>query len=710
MTLQNPVSEVLASSCDLSSTDSEILLSNDDNFIIVKSQGKVSAYAIKTGRHVSDLFGDEVDILAIWKADLEDEWLYGLTRQSILKWHVPNAGDGSRTPLPEYVKFPDDLHTVKVAQRPENGQAERLYFVSKKPDGHYILKASSLAKKDVYKYGQVNVTKGKALFAFNASIVAKCGLAVQGQLEGKLAITSTCGKKHWNQTMAQDRPVCMLACHPSDNVVAVADMSGRIRVFRAQEGFKFFASDVHWHSLPVEALRFTPDGVHLLSGGGEGVVLKWDAKSLRRVAVVPRIGSVISNLASSYKTVVASTQANSLKVFTSQLEDDQMIVGLTKRLPDKMFWHQATQCLVLAGGNQHIQFFDPVERTQKFAVDVIGQNVVLGERDVPVALSQVALYALSGCGQWLAVVEQHWDRGHSLKFWDFSHNKFDLNTKINDAHEGDITNVQFVTLAGHGSSSLGLVSCGQDAKAKLWQLNYETSHWELLRTFTHHDSQATCAASSRDGSVLAIAFASTLTLWDTYALSLLTTLGVGGSAKELLYSSIAFGHGVQSQTLLATTQSNVQAWDLLSNQLKCQLPLDNPKLLLTSGKQLSIMYGQGTISKLDNQTLKPQVVASKDYFKAVTFSPTGDKLYGIIGHNDHFSLNCLSLKGKTTLTATQASEKESSVTALFTSTGLKATVEPDIFYAREGPTITPDMIADKMSLSSTSILKRALPI
>ena len=48
----------------------------------------------------------------------------------------------------------------------------------------------------------------------------------------------------------------------------------------------------------------------------------------------------------------------------------------------KMIWHQESSCLVLIGStNQHLHFFDPLERRQKLALEIISQNVILGERE-----------------------------------------------------------------------------------------------------------------------------------------------------------------------------------------------------------------------------------------------------------------------------------------------------------------------------------------
>ena len=80
---------------------------------------------------------------------------------------------------------------------------------------------------------------------------------------------------------------------------------------------------------------------------------------------------------------LACTANNNIKIFTSNLEDEGAITGLsTNSTTKKMFWHQESSCLVLIGSTKHhLHFFDPIDRKQKFALEVISQNVILGERE-----------------------------------------------------------------------------------------------------------------------------------------------------------------------------------------------------------------------------------------------------------------------------------------------------------------------------------------
>ncbi len=112
------------------------------------------------------------------------------------------------------------------------------------------------------------------------------------------------------------------------------DSAGKIKIWRQKQDFQFFYSEVHWHSLPVRSLSFSTEGVYFFSGGGEGAVLKWDLASARRVAIVPRLGSTVTAIATSHSSVIAATSTNAIKIFTANLDDSEMITGLTKEAQD----------------------------------------------------------------------------------------------------------------------------------------------------------------------------------------------------------------------------------------------------------------------------------------------------------------------------------------------------------------------------------------
>lgn len=66
-------------------------------------------------------------------------------------------------------------------------------------------------------------------------------------------------------------------------------------------------SILHWHSLPVISLRFTPEGSFLLSGGHECVLVKWLYKTGQK-DFRPRLGSPIGQIVSSLDNTLYATR------------------------------------------------------------------------------------------------------------------------------------------------------------------------------------------------------------------------------------------------------------------------------------------------------------------------------------------------------------------------------------------------------------------
>jgi NET1-associated nuclear protein 1 (U3 small nucleolar RNA-associated protein 17) len=113
-----------------------------------------------------------------------------------------------------------------------------------------------------------------------------------------------------------------LALHPNEDCIATGAINGKIILWynylaclkdknkleetqsygdknqKKAPFTKHTMSILHWHSLPVITLRFTPEGSFLLSGGHECVLVKWFYKSGQK-DFRARLGSPIGSLHSS---------------------------------------------------------------------------------------------------------------------------------------------------------------------------------------------------------------------------------------------------------------------------------------------------------------------------------------------------------------------------------------------------------------------------
>ena len=233
----------------------------------------------------------------------------------------------------------------------------------------------------------------------------------------KLETSTPQGSSLWSQNLPENRPISCLKCpQTKDQIVATGDKSGRVRIWRNASKFL----EGHWHSLPIQALEFSLDAVHLFSGGGEGVILKWDVKNMQKLALVPRLGSTLTHISTSFGKVLTCTQNNVLKIFTSNFEDEGSISGLTTQETslNKLKWDSESASLVLVGSTgHHLQYFDPLSKKQKSSVELISQNVVLGEREQDTKVQKNILVDFDLNSLWIVSLERTWDMTYSLKFF-----------------------------------------------------------------------------------------------------------------------------------------------------------------------------------------------------------------------------------------------------------------------------------------------------
>jgi NET1-associated nuclear protein 1 (U3 small nucleolar RNA-associated protein 17) len=106
---------------------------------------------------------------------------------------------------------------------------------------------------------------------------------------------------------------------------------------------------------------------------------------------------------------------------------------------------------------------------------------------------------------------------------------YELNTDVTMPHHDRITSLAFQP-GLLGTEYPCLVSIGHDLKFKIWRLVDDTDIYRQKESWTcdvagdFRKMMPTAASFSEDGSLLAIAFQDTVTLWDPMTINLNTTL------------------------------------------------------------------------------------------------------------------------------------------------------------------------------------------
>ncbi|KAK6149498.1 hypothetical protein DH2020_017023 [Rehmannia glutinosa] len=362
-----------------------------------------------------------------------------------------------------------------------------------------------------------------------------------------------------------------LAFHPTENVVAAGDVTGRILVWRGvgngtfvydgkliNGGLNKNAEDRpgvrdeddadscttwHWHSAQVNILFFSSDGAYLYSGGREGVLVVWQLDTGNK-KFLPRIGSPLLYFINSPDPSLCSISCadNQIQLLRMpSMEILRSILGI--KLPtsnmemyegfgSNIVFNHTAGSIAVPTENYRVQFYSLFDDREISEVQICERNHQPGD-EITV---KVNLVALSPDGSTMSTVETRLSEEGigslvSLKFWacDSQSKQFSLSTVIYEPHrEAGISSIAFRPTRHMA------VSCSYGGDFKVWVHRHEIP----LKDQTHQNTGWTChavgsykkkpmiaAAFSSDGSVLAVAAENVITLWDPDRNTLLTVIG-----------------------------------------------------------------------------------------------------------------------------------------------------------------------------------------
>ncbi|KAK7110343.1 WD repeat-containing protein 75-like [Littorina saxatilis] len=407
-------------------------------------------------------------------------------------------------------------------------------------------------------------------------------------------------------TAEKNNPFTCVACHPTEYCLATGHANGKITIwwdiFSKKNSVMSFN---HWHSLSVQALAFTPEGSYLLSGGHECVLVKWQMNSENK-DFLPRLGTPLHSITSSPDGTlyVTSHTDNVLQIITSNFHIEHAIRGLarahlgiedpSKPIPVGLLCDPRSKALVTNGRPGHLQFYCMNTDTQLFNLDIVGQNYVSPDNlKKPLVVTEVEQAAFDRSGNWLATFE-HWDDGqmtpeYRIKFWSYNRKQqnYQLNTTVESPHTQVVGCLQFRPQSKSQSPHTpAMVSTGADGFFKLWilvseaQINRTVERWTCDSVGYYRDRPAGMARFSEDGSVLAVAFQKTLTLWEPEDNVMKATLSLPTCNKHIKF--VEFGGKSCSHFVVTTTDSHLTVWNLISLSVHLRVSL-SVAVLTTDG-------------------------------------------------------------------------------------------------------------------------------
>uniref|UniRef100_A0A3B5MAC9 WD repeat domain 75 n=1 Tax=Xiphophorus couchianus TaxID=32473 RepID=A0A3B5MAC9_9TELE len=405
----------------------------------------------------------------------------------------------------------------------------------------------------------------------------------------KLSIFCCCASRFSlkeNSCSGRSNTFTCVACHPTDDCVATGHEDGKIRLWRNfDQKREYTYRTLHWHHGAVRALRFTPEGSNLLSGGVESVLVQWQYQQESQQDFLPRLGAAITHIAVSPDGALFCTSHsdNKITVIQSCVKVSSIIQGLVKgeAVQTDLMVDPRSKALVLNGKPGHLQFYSLHRDRLLFNLDVVQQEFIHQEG---LDQFQVVMATLDGAGAWLATVEERKQETAeaelNLKLWAFDEpsQSFVLNTTVSTPHEARITAVTFDP-AARGQTSL-LVSCGQDGLFKAWGLTVPSPDggpsWSCDFVSAYHGLAPQRCCFSADGSLLAVGFQEVVTVWSPASWELLLTLSQPpGNIRDLCFSRLSC-----SKFLLGTTSCNqLCCWNLLTCSLEWSTSMEVSLLL-----------------------------------------------------------------------------------------------------------------------------------
>ncbi|KAI8008573.1 WD repeat-containing protein 75 [Camellia lanceoleosa] len=333
-----------------------------------------------------------------------------------------------------------------------------------------------------------------------------------------------------------------LAFHPTERIVAAGDETGRILIWWGfgnkafSLGSKLINGGLtnneddrpgvrghddadsctmwHWHSAEVKLLLFSPDGAYLYSGGKEGVLVVWQLDTGKK-KFLPRIGSPLLFF------------INSLDPSLSAISCADNQIHLLK-MPSMAILKS------IAG----------------IKVQICERNHQPGD-ELTVVVNLVAL-SLDGCV--MSTVETRLPEEGigglvSLKFWTsgLQNKDFSLSTVIYEPHR--VSGVS--AIAFHPTRHIA-VSSSYGGDFKIWVGNNEIQRkgqmlqktgWTCHAVGSYKKKPMTAAIFSADGSILAVAAETVITLWDHEKNVLVAVIGDSQESEYL----VSLSHGSNPQ-------------------------------------------------------------------------------------------------------------------------------------------------------------------
>jgi len=464
------------------------------------------------------------------------------------------------------------------------------------------------------------------------------------------------------------------------------------------------ATTVHWHAHGVGCLAFSQDGLFLLSGGQEAVLVVWEVGSGRRT-YLPRLGGPLVGLCTcpSEPSKYALRQAdNTLRIVNvAVMRVEASIHGLrpTPKAPEQppLAMQPGTGHAVVAGSHSLLQWYDVITDAHIDKLQLSHRNIVsLTDSDAAAlggvygapAEPAVCAAAFNRDGSIMATLETRPTAGadgataYLLKFWDKTPSReygfpYSLNTLVDEPHKsakskpGQSSGVAdaVTSLAFHPTDNL-VATTSEGGEFKVWahqRISSSTlpvsknnekkkeSTWRCKWIGSYKNQPMTSSAFSGEGTVLAISTRDgTITLWSPNEATMLGVMPAPASSSSR-HAGITHLTFIQdSPYLVSAGPESLVLYNILTMDIEWAviLPVADVKadplsqhfaVVLAASQQTNMMHVVLTFKAPSSAPVAGWTV------RATTDQGNAQIVYGLPGTVSHSLLSAMSPTGMSPL-------------------------------------------------------------
>ena len=567
----------------------EGLISPDDKLLLLLSGKVVKVYDIESRKFIESITGHTKEVTSCIFHPQDNNFLITSSLDGRIGFWDFQHG------VYTFVQVPGPVESMSC---PEGSTwKDLLFFSTKKKCGGGRVWAFSITKRKVIE---------KVLKAAEApKLVCSPSGAIQCAFEhNSLTLWSVFKGKYDSSNFIRinhSKIITSLAICPSDKILAVGDITGRITCYhglmlRKEEDFilhkklrktgdgeskeDFPHKTLHWHSTAVVSMKFTLDGASLLSCASEEVFVIWSISEGRK-AFLPRIGTSISTIIrlkmSPSRFVLCGVNNSVYLLNLPNLHLEEILRGIAKDIPNHRSCRDVRfmsalhaipfeqQNLLMVNTGSAIQVFDYKADKHVSCLEICDKVFKGADDNCTTFKYSVIIVSFSEDGAILFTVDRKNRIGTSinsietLKIWEQRttkrHIAYQLVGSCESPHQHAIC---AIGISKHHGLYLAF-SIGED-NIKLWSRKGGTSNlWSCETTSKRLNEQPIdVGAFSQDSSML-LTSSSNICMWCTKQLDKVTVFSDSTFCPGKISSLATVG-----SFLLCASSIGVTGWDTLT--------------------------------------------------------------------------------------------------------------------------------------------------